>query len=281
MAVDIGAVGVWAAPQRWQGIDLTEAVAELDRLGYGAFWLGGSPSGDLGLAEALLAGSARIPVATGIVNLWDTGTAELAHAFHRVDGNHPGRFVLGIGAGHREAAGAGPYQRLTEFLDGFDERGVPAGQRVLAALGPRMLALSAGRAAGAHPYLVPPEHTRRAREILGPGALLAPEQKVLLETDPDRARAVARCAVRPYLALPDYTRNLRRLGYADGDLAGAGSDRLVDDLVAWGDERAVRDRVAEHLRAGADHVAIQVLNAGADRLAALGRLAPALLDLRR
>jgi probable F420-dependent oxidoreductase len=278
MAIEIGSVGVWTVPQAWQGQDLPRVVAELEELGYGAFWLGDSPAGDLRQVEELLGATTSMPVGTSIVNVWTTEPEQVASAYQRVSASHPGRFVLGVGAGHPERAVgySRPYDRLVQFLDAFDSGNVPADHRMLAALGPRVLALAARRSAGALPYLTTPEHTRRAREILGPDRLLAPEQKVVLEIDPDTARATARRGIELYLRLSNYTANLRRLGYTEEDLADGGSDRLVDDLVAWGDEQAIRARVAEHLAAGADHVAIRVLNQGADHMAAHRRLAPVL-----
>jgi probable F420-dependent oxidoreductase len=231
-----------------------------------------------------LAATTTLPIGTSIVNVWTTEPDQVAAAYQRVSANYPGRFILGIGAGHREHIGdryVRPYQRLVWFLDVFDNSNVPADHRMLAALGPRVLELAAKRTAGALPYLTTPEHTRRAREILGPDRLLAPEQKVLLETDPDRARSIAREVLGPYLALPNYTNNLRRLGYTEEDLSYGGSDRLVDDLVAWGDEATIRDRVGAHHAAGADHVAVQVLNPGPERLATHRALAPVLLGVSR
>jgi probable F420-dependent oxidoreductase len=180
---------------------------------------------------------------------------------------YPGRFLLGLGVSHSalvEPTGQRYqhlYRKLVEFLDGLDAAAppVPPEGRALAALSPRVLKLAAERTAGAHPYLVTPEHTRRAREILGDGPLLAPEQKVVLSTDPARAREIGRGGLAMYLRLPDYVSNLRRLGYTDGDISGGGSDRLVDALVAWGDEDAIARRVAEHHAAGACHVCLQVL----------------------
>jgi probable F420-dependent oxidoreductase len=268
MAIEIGSVGVWTVPHAWPRANLGEVAAELEELGYGAFWLGSSPAGDLAQVEELLAATTTLPVGTSIVNIWTTEPAELAASYQRLSANHPGRFILGIGGGHRARAGVPyrPYQRLVEFLDAFDTSNVPADHRMLAALGPRVLALAAARTAGALPYLTTPEHTARARAILGPDRLLAPEQKVVLETDPTRARALGRERLGPYLELPNYTSNLRRLGYTEDDLGYGGSDRLVDDLIAWGDESAIRTRVLAHLSAGADHVAIQVLNPGPERL---------------
>jgi probable F420-dependent oxidoreductase len=173
----------------------------------------------------------------------------------------PGRFVLGVGAGHPEhnTPFAKPHTALSSFLDGLDRGSVAAGERALAALGPRTVELARQRTAGAVPYLVTPEHTGRAREILGPQPLLTPEHKVVLEPDPDRARSVGRALIRPYLGLANYVANLRRLGFTDEDLAGDGSDGLVDALVAHGDAATVAGQLTKHLDAGADHVAVQVL----------------------
>lgn len=276
MAIEIGTVGIWTVPHAWQRSNLGEVAAEFEELGYGAFWLGSSPPGDLRLIEELLAATTSLPIGTSIVNIWKTEPDELAAAYQRVSANHPGRFMLGIGAGHGHAK---PYQRLVAFLDAFDTSNVPADHRFLAALGPRVLALAAGRTAGALPYNTTPEHTRRAREILGPDRILAPELMVVLETDRERARTIGRERLGTYLELPNYTRTLRRLGYTEEDLGYGGSDRLVDDLVAWGDEAAIRARVLEHISAGADHVAVQVLNPGPERLPAHRALAPALVGV--
>jgi probable F420-dependent oxidoreductase len=268
MSVDLGRVGIWASVRQWRDEGETkEAAAELEELGYGALWIGGVP-GDLVLVEALLAATHRLALATGIVNVWLYPPGDVAEATARVEAASPGRFLLGIGAGHAvstEAAGMQyerPYDKVVEYLDGLDAapRPVPADRRALAALGPRVLRLAAARTAGAHPYLVPPEHTQRAREVMGPNALLAPEQKVLLETDPEKARALGRKALSIYLRLPNYTNNLTRLGFTPDDLAEPGSDRLVDALVAWGDVETVVGRVRAHLDAGADHVCIQALS---------------------
>jgi probable F420-dependent oxidoreductase len=194
-----------------------------------------------------------------------------------VAGAYPDRLLVGIGVGHRPLVGdryTKPYEKLVNYLDGLDAGGVPVEGRVLAALGPRVLALAAERAAGAHPYYTTPEHTAQAREILGPDKLLVPEQKVVLETDPEVARGLAREALDFYLKLPNYTNNWLRLGFTEEDLAGGGSDRLVDALTAWGDEEAIRARVQAHRDAGADQVIVQVLNE--DTLATLRVLGPVL-----
>jgi len=204
MAVDVGGIGVWCSSRIWPrdpGAS-AEAAAELEGLGYQALWVGLSAP-NLELQEALLAATSRLAVATGIVSVWDSPPSVVAAAYRRVSGASPGRFLLGLGASHAHAVErAGgiyerPYQKVAEFLDGLDAAvpPVPADGRALAALGPRMLALAGGRTVGAHPYLVTPEHTQRAREILGEGPLLAPEQMVILETDPASAREIARAAL--------------------------------------------------------------------------------------
>jgi len=274
---DLGRVGVWG-----HASVLTPDLAhDLEQLGYGTLWIGGSPAADLAPVEAALDATERIVLATGIVNIWTADARALAASYHRIEQRHPGRFLLGVGAGHREAQGGvyrRPYEALVEYLDVLDAEGVPEQRRVLAALGPRVLQLAADRTAGAHPYLVTPEHTREARELVGTGVLLAPEHKVVIDADPQRARAVGRPRVeKPYLGLRNYLASLRRLGYTDEDLAGSGSDRLIDDLVAHGDAAAVASRLSEHLDAGADHVAVQLLvPEGADPLPGFRALATAL-----
>jgi probable F420-dependent oxidoreductase len=243
-------------------------AADLERLGYGAIWVGGSPGGDLRVIEDYLDATKKITIATGIVNIWNDSPGPVAASFHRIEQRHPGRFLLGIGVGHPEATGARyakPYDAMVAYLDALDAAHVPVDRRVLAALGPRVLKLAAQRTAGAHPYLVTPEHTRRAREIVGPGVLLAPEQRIVVATDPTTARAIGRPSVeKPYLGLSNYTRNLRSLGFTDDDLAGGGSDRLIDALVVYGDPAAIAAGVARHIEAGANHVAVNLLGDPAD-----------------
>ncbi len=274
----IGRLGFWETSFGWNRLGEPATLAALEELGISTLWLGGSPNGDLRSTEELLAASTTLTVATGIVNVWEAAPAVTAESFHRVVAQHPGRLMLGIGAGHRAIIGdryEKPYDKLVSYLDGLDAGGVPVENRMLAALGPKVLQLARDRTAGAHPYLTTPAHTERAREILGAGKLLVPEQKVVLETDPARARTIARDKLAMYLALSNYTNNWLRLGYTEDDLADGGSDRLVDGLVAWGDEDAIRTRVHEHLDAGADQVALQVL--GDDKLSVLRTLTPALV----
>lgn len=276
MLPEVGRIGIWI-----RQYDVTPAVAaELERLGYGTVWIGSSPGGDLGVAERLLEATDRIVVATGIVNVWKDDARTIAAAHHRLTERFPGRFLLGVGIGHREATSEyrSPLAVLVDYLDVLDAEGVPTDERVLAALGPKVLRLAADRTAGAHPYLVTAEHTRRAREVLGAGVLLAPEQKIVLDGDPARARATARDTVAgTYLPLRNYRANLRRIGFAEDEVTGAGSDRLIDALVAQGDAAAAADRVRAHLDAGADHVAVQLLRTpGADPLAGFRAVAAAL-----
>jgi probable F420-dependent oxidoreductase len=290
-AMELGSVGVWGGGP-WRVEDrageAAEVAAELEELGFGALWISGGQQPGLSVRfRRVLDGTSRLPVATGILNIWLTEPAEVARAVAELDAAHPGRFLLGVGVSHAplvERSGRAfrrPYSQMVEWLDGLDrqEPGVAPDRRVLAALGPRMLALSAARSGGAHPYFVPVEHTAKARQVLGDGPLLAPEQGVVLERDPDMARRIARAHTESYLAMPNYAGNLRALGYGDQDLAGAGSDLLVDALVAWGDDEAVARRVREHHEAGADHVCVQVLGAGDDAFPreAYQRLAAALL----
>jgi probable F420-dependent oxidoreductase len=273
MAVELGRYGVWGLAPEWVGRG--EEAAELEELGYGALWLGASPDGSvLGTVGSLLDATETLTVATGILNVWTTPAHEVNDGYRALAWTD--RFLVGIGAGHRETVGEAyhsPYQKLVRYLDELD---VPRDRLALAALGPRVLRLAAARTSVAHPYLVTPEHTARARELVGGGAVLAPEQHVVLEEDPARARELAREALAFYLGLPNYTRNWLRLGFTEDDVAGGGSDRLVDALVAWGPLDRVVARLREHHDAGADHVAVQVVGAP-DVRAAHRELAAALL----
>jgi probable F420-dependent oxidoreductase len=270
MAIELGSFGVWVrAP-----LLSPQLAPEIEALGYGAIWIGGSPPGDLELVEAVLDATDRIPVATGIVNMWKDDASTVGASYHRIEARHPGRFILGVGIGHPEATPEyrTPYEKSVDYLDRLDEAGVPVDRRVLAALGPRMLRLAGRRSAGAHPYLTTPRHTAAAREILGAGPLLAPEQKVVLDTDAERARAIGRPVVeKPYLGLVNYRSNLLREGWTEDDLNGGGSDRLIDALALHGDATTVAAGVRAHLDAGADHVTVQAL--GDDPLSSLRTLA--------
>lgn len=257
------------------GLGVTPQQAwEIEALGYGAVWVGGSPPAELDWVEPLLAATTTLKVATGIVNIWTADAGPVAESFHRIEAAHPGRFLLGIGVGHPEAHQEyrKPIDALRDYLDKLDEYGVPRGRRVVAALGPQVLKLSATRSAGAHPYLTTPEHTAQARELIGPEAFLAPEHKVVLTEDAERAREVGRKALDVYLTLTNYLNSWKRLGFGDQDVAKPGSDRLVDAVVAYGTVDAVAARLQEHLDAGADHVPVQVLTSP-------DKLVPALAEL--
>ena len=272
---DLGSYGIW---RHFSGVG-PELARLIESSGFGAIWLGGSPPADLASAEDVLDATESIVVATGIVNIWSAAAPEVADSYHRIEKKHPGRFLLGIGAGHPEATQEyrRPYQALVEYLDALDLGGVPLERRVLAALGPKVLKLSADRSAGAHPYLTTPEHTAEAREILGPGKILAPEHKAVLESDPMRAREIGRPPVNnPYLQLRNYTNNLERLGYSKDELGGGGSDRLIDALVAHGGADAIAARLREHLDAGASHVTLHSLPDSADPSATYREVAAAL-----
>ena len=249
----------------WRPVDAVtpDLAAAVERLGFGALWIGRSPDGDLAVPERLLDATGSLMLGTSIVNIWKDDATTVARSYARLDGRHPGRFMLGIGAGHREATERyeRPYEALAAYVETLLAEGVPQASIVLAALGPKVLRLSGDRTAGAIPYLVPPEHTRQARAILGPQPLLAPEHKVVLDSDPARARVIGRARVRtPYLGLVNYTSNLRRLGWSEADLADGGSDALIDALVAHGTADQVADKLRAHLDAGADHVVIQLLS---------------------
>lgn len=254
----LGRFGVWRGAFQVTA----QLAADVEQAGFGALWLGGSPGGDLAQVAELLGATSTLTLGTSIVNMWKDDPHDVARSFARVQARYPGRFVLGVGAGHREATRqyGHPYETLAAYVDTLCSDGVPPEALVLAALGPKVLRLAGERAAGAIPYLVPPEHTRQAREILGPEPLLAPEHKVVLDTDTARARALGRARVRnPYLGLVNYTSNLRRLGWAEEDLSDGGSDALIDALVAHGSADQVAAQLTRHLDAGADHVVIQLL----------------------
>ena len=253
----LGEFGIW---RRSTEIDETLAV-EIERLGYGTIWLGGSPAADLVEAERLLDTTESIVLATGIVNIWMSDAAELAESYHRIIARHPGRLLLGIGSGHRERQHerARPLEAMSSYLDVLDAAGVPEQDRLLSALGPRMLELARTRSAGTHPYLTLPAQTTEAREALGNDALIAPEQTVVLDTDPVSARKAARAFLTPYLGLSNYSNTMKRGGFSDADVAGSGSDNLVDRIVIHGDAEALTAGLRAHLGAGADHVCVQAV----------------------
>jgi probable F420-dependent oxidoreductase len=252
-----------------------EQAKEIEALGYGAVWVGGSPPAELDWVEPILDNTTTLKVATGIVNIWTAAAAPVAESFHRIDKGYPGRFLLGIGVGHPEAHTEyrKPIDALNDYLDKLDEYGVPKNRRLVAALGPKVLKLSADRSAGAHPYLTTPEHTARAREIMGPSAFLAPEHKAILTTDAERAREVGRKALAVYLNLTNYVSNWKRLGFTDDDVRAPGSDKLVDATVAYGTTDQIANRLNEHIAAGANHVPIQILGKQDQLIPALAELA--------
>jgi probable F420-dependent oxidoreductase len=267
---DFGRFGVWTF-----GAVEPEQAVEIEKLGYGALWIGGSPSGDLAYVEPILEQTETLHVATGIVNVWTAPAEQVAEAYHRVEAAYPGRFLLGIGIGHPEHTDEyrKPYDVLVEYLDALDAAQVPTSRRVVAALGPKVLELAAKRSAGAHPYLTTPEHTAQAHNLIGNTVFLAPEHKVVLSRDAAGAREIGRKTVDFYLNLSNYLNNWKRIGFTDADIAKPGSDKLIDALVAHGTPEAIAARLTEHLDAGADHVAIQVLGGKEALLPTLADLA--------
>jgi probable F420-dependent oxidoreductase len=260
--MNIGTFGIWTSYSR--GLDEAnagEAAKLVQDLGFGAFWLGGSPQ--LPRVRPLLEATDRLIVATGIVNVWDYEPARLASERAELTSEFPGRLLLGIGIGHPEAKSqyAKPLTKMRGFLDGLDaaDPPVPREELCIAALGPKMLDLARERTWGTHPYFTPPEHTRFCRERLGEGALVAPELACVLDTDTERARVTARDYARLYLGLRNYTNNLLKFGFTEQDIAGEGSDRLIDAIVPHGSAQAIAAAAREHLEAGADHVCLQTV----------------------
>jgi len=270
----LGKFGVFGHYSQWRQL-CPQQLKDIEALGYGAIWAGGSPPAELEWIDPILAATDNLGLATGIVNIWTAAAGPVADSFHRIEKTYPGRFLLGIGVGHPEAHTEykKPYDALSDYLDELDQHGVPKDRIVVAALGPQVLKLSARRSAGAHPYLTTPEHTAQARELIGPDAFLAPEHKVVLTTDAEKARATGRKTLEIYLNLANYLNSWKRLGFTDEDVAKPGSDRLVDAVVAYGTPDEIAARLKEHISAGADHVPVQVLT-GPDKLvSALAELA--------
>lgn len=260
----------------WTGAPVSpEQAVEIEKLGYGTVWVGASPAADLAFVEPILEKTETLQVATGIVNIWTAEAGEVAESYHRIEDAFPGRFLLGVGVGHPEHTQeyTKPYDALVQYLDKLDTAKVPTSRRVVAALGPQVLKLAAQRSAGAHPYLTTPVHTGQAREQLGPTVFLAPEHKVVLTNDADRAREIGRETVDFYLGLSNYLNNWKRLGFTEEDLVRPGSDRFIDSVVAYGSPDQIAARLSEHLAAGADHVAIQVLGGEDELLSTLEELA--------
>jgi probable F420-dependent oxidoreductase len=268
--MELSGVGVWSSQLRYGNpVEAAEAAAELDELGYTALWIPDVGGPVLDSVDNLLSATQQTVIATGILNLWMHEPSEVAARYATLTETHGERFLLGIGVSHAplvDSQEPGRYRKplaaTKAFLDGIDSapQPVPAANRVLAALGPKMLALSASRARGAHPYLSTPEHTHSARKLLGDGPLLLPEQTVLLTDNREQAREIGSDWLRSYLGLPNYANNLLRSGFTEEELSSV-SDRLFDAVIAWGDEDAVVRRVEEHRAAGADHVCVQVITA--------------------
>lgn len=292
----LGRVGCWSfALEAQTAADERRDAAEIESMGYRAIWVPESVESREIFSHAawLLASTEGALVASGIANIWARDAVAMTSGWHMLSDAYPGRFLLGIGVSHESSVArrggryVRPYSEMRSYLDAMDRapssapEPAPIPRRMLAALGPRMLELAAERALGAHPYFVPVEHTAFARARLGPDPVLAVEQTVVLESDPALARRIARRFATHYLAAPNYAGNLRRMGYTAEDVAGQGSDRVIDAVVAWGDVDRIASRVREHLAAGADHVCIQVISADeADVcLDDLRELAPALLEL--
>ncbi len=298
LATALGRVGVWSwALQRLSGSDAGAAARELEALGYPVVWIPETLGNKeiFSHAAILLAGTTRIAVASGIANIHARDPMAMANGAKALGEAYPGRFALGIGVSHapsvtiRGGTYGRPVETMRAYLDAMAaaQYGAPEPDPpvplVLAALGPRMLELAAERADGAHPYFVPVEHTPFARHHLGPEPFLVVEQTAVLTADPAQGRRIGRAFAKSYLALPNYVNNLRRLGWGDADLAGDGSDRLIDAVVAWGDVDAIVKRVRAHLDAGADQVCIQVRTdpSSDPALGAFRELAAALLEAGR
>jgi probable F420-dependent oxidoreductase len=259
-----GRVGIWSIELRFGERSLAEeGISELEELGFGAVWIPGGLGGELmSDVTRLLAATKRITIGTGVLNIYKHDPTDVGTWWHGLDDKDRARLMLGLGVSHAPLIGESyrsPLATMNQYLDRLDAAGIPPAKRCLAALGPRMLELARQRTAGAHPYLVTPEHTAMARRILGTQALLAPEQGVILETDPDKARVIARTALTHYLHLPNYQNSWRRLGFSDEDITQA-TDRLVDGLFAWGTPEMIAARVQEHLTAGADQVCVQLIH---------------------
>ena len=265
-AVDLGPIGIWSTSVRFAPGDAgLDAARELEGLGFGTVWVpGGVDDGVLASLDRLLDATTTLNFATGIINIWKHEPADVAAWFNGQPADRQARVLLGLGVSHGPLIGdawAKPLVKMRTFLDGLDAAGMPRDHLCLAALGPKMLEMSAARTAGAHPYMVTASHTAFARQTMGPDALLAPELGVILETDPDKARAIGRDMIQHYALLPNYANNWRRDGFTDAEIETL-ADRLVDAVIVWGDLAAIKARVDEYHAAGADHVCLQAIGAG-------------------
>jgi probable F420-dependent oxidoreductase len=262
----LGRIGIWSGELRFgDAAEGQKAMAELDELGFGAIWIPGGFGGDiLDAVDRGLAATKKAVIATGIINIWKHEPEEIGGWWRGLSDAHKSRVMLGLGVSHGPMIGADyqkPLAKMASYLDALDAQGIPSDHLCIAALAPKMLKLSGERTAGTHPYLVTPAHSAIAREAVGPNKLVAPEQHVVLETDPARARALGRAALEAYMQFPNYVNSWRRLGFSEEDVKG--SDRLVDEIVAWGGTDVIVDRVKQHQAAGADHVCLQVVSGGA------------------
>ena len=271
--MELGKIGIWAFLDMMPARESQRCARMIEDLGFGALWIPEAVGREIFTSSAiLLAATEKLVIATGIANVWARDAMAMAAAQKTLCEAYDGRFLLGMGVSHAPMVDSvrghsydKPLTYMREYLAKMDQApffaAAPAEepQRILAALHPRMLKLAAEQSAGSHPYFVPPAHTAKARAALGEGKLLAPEQAVCLETDPEKARAWARGHMKIYIALPNYRRNLENLGFEPEDFANGGSDRLVDAIVAWGDMEVIRERVTQHQEAGADHVCLQVI----------------------
>ncbi|MFJ9417672.1 TIGR03620 family F420-dependent LLM class oxidoreductase [Streptomyces sp. NPDC101227] len=286
--MNLGTIGIWSwAFTHGDRAEARDAAAEVDELGYGAIWLGGTPGGnprgDLVAAAEILTATHQVTVATGCVSIWGTTPERLAAAYHALPPRHRARLLLGLGVSHADFVDGyrEPYHALHRYLDALDTvpAPVPPTARIVGAHGPQMTRLAGAKSAGVHPFLVSPAHTAWARSLLGDGPLLALEQAVILHTDAETARAEARAMLAPYLRLANYRAAWLRMGFAPEDLGGGGSNRLIDALFAWGKPDEVAGRLTEHRQAGADHIAVHVVTASPEAFSrpAWRELAAALL----
>jgi probable F420-dependent oxidoreductase len=278
--MDLGKIGIWTSYRPF-GIERAgEAAKVAEQLGYGTWWVGSSPH--VPDIRPILEATTTLVAATGILNVWVNDPADTAAADAELRAAFPGRFMLGVGIGHPEATSdyRRPLTTMRTFFDGLDAADTPppVDERCLAALGPKMLDLAGERSAGTHPYFVPVEHTKVARDRLGPGKLVAPELACVVETDADRARAVARKYAELYLGLSNYTQNLLQLGFTEADIADGGSDRLIDAVIPHGSAGDIAEVVHAHLDAGADHVCLQPLGEEGIPRRSWTALAQALID---
>jgi probable F420-dependent oxidoreductase len=267
--MEIGTIGVWRSKRHG-----TSGLDEIEALGFGAFWLGGSPSIDE--TRPYVEATVSLPVLTGILNIWEHDPRDVARDATKLREDSGGRFTLGIGVGHPEATSdyTRPLKATREFIDGLD---LPKDELVVAALGPKMLDLAGERSLGTHPYFIDPQHTTFARERLGPDALVAPEVAVVVERDEETARKLAREYAKLYLGLQNYTNNLLKFGYTERDIADGGSDRLIDAVIPNGSAEQIAEVIRAHLAAGADHVCLQPLGHGSHPIDDYRALAAALL----